>query len=395
MTRVSEAERLRRWRLVLGGADDGTGVRLGGDDARIDAALAAVYDQQPVTRGRQRQGGLGASAPAVNRWLGDIRRFFPSSIVQVMQRDAIDRFDLKRLLVEPETLAMLESDIHLVATLLELKNLLPDTARATAREVVGRLTREVEARIAEPTRQAVSGALARSHRTRRPRHADVDWNRTILANLRHYLPEQRTVVPERLIGYGRRSAMVEREIVLAIDQSGSMASSVVYAGIYGSVLAAIPALATSVIAFDTAVVDLTEQLADPVDVLFGIQLGGGTDIARAVSYCEQLIHQPSRSVLILLSDLHEGGARDELPRRIGALVRAGVTVVALLALSDEGAPSYDRDQAAALAGLGVAAFACTPDRFPEMLAAAIEGRDLEQWAGRAGLVTARPGRSLL
>ncbi len=393
MNRVPETERLRRWRLVLGGGDDGTGARLGGDDVRVDAALAAVYDRPPPGRGgSRRQGGLGASAPAVNRWLGDIRRYFPASVVQVMQRDAIDRFGLKRLLLEPETLASLEPDIHLVATLLELKHLIPETARATARQVVGQVTKEVEARIADHTRQAVSGALDRARRVQRPRPADVDWNRTIQANLRHYLPEYRTVVPERLIGHGRRQAMVEREIVLAIDQSGSMATSVVYAGIFGAVLASIRTLKTSVVAFDTAIADLTDRLDDPVDVLFGVQMGGGTDIAGAVGYCDRLIERPASSVLVLLSDLHEGGVRDELTRRIGDLVRRGVTCVVLLALSDDGAPAYDRTQAAALADLGVAAFACTPDRFPDLLAAAIDGRDLARWAGAHGLVTAATTR---
>lgn len=391
MNQVNDTERLRRWRMVLGGVDDGTGARLGGDDVRIDAALAAVYDHPPANRsGSRRQGGLGASAPVVNRWLGDIRRYFPASVVHVLQRDAIDRFGLKRLLLEPETLASLEPDIHLVATLLELKHLIPETARATARQVVGQVTREVESRIADHTRQAVSGALSRARRVRRPRPADVDWNRTIHANLKHYQPEYRTIVPERLIGYGRRQAMVEREIVLAIDQSGSMTSSVVYAGVYGSVLASIRTLKTSVVAFDTAVADLTDRLDDPVDVLFGVQMGGGTDIAGAVAYCDRLIQRPSQSVLILLTDLHEGGLRDELPRRIAAMTRRGVTCVVLLALSDDGAPSYDRAQAAALAELGVAAFACTPDRFPDLLAAAIEGRDLAGWAGSNGLVAASP-----
>jgi Mg-chelatase subunit ChlD len=389
-TQVSDSERLRRWRMVLGGADDGTGVRLSGDDARIDAALGAVYDTAPASRGGKRQGGLGASAPNVSRWLGDIRKFFPTSVVQVMQRDALERLNLKRLLLEPELLASVEPDIHLVATLLELSKLLPDTARATARQVVGQVVDQVEQRLAQRTRQAVIGALNRSQRSRRPRLPDVDWNRTIHANLRHYLPERRTIVPEKLVGYGRRQHSIDKEIVLAIDQSGSMAESVVYAGVFGSVLASIRAIRTQVVAFDTSVVDLTDRLNDPIDVLFGIQLGGGTDIDSAIAYCERLITRPADTVLILLSDLFEGGVRDGLEGRLAQLVRSGVTCVVLLALSDEGAPSFDRDHAAALASLGVPSFACTPDLFPDLIAAAIERRDLTRWAGAQGIVTTTP-----
>ena len=383
VTRVGEAERLRRWRLVLGGADDGSGESLSGDDVRIDKALAAVYDAPPKSRGSRRAGGLGSSAPGVARWLGDIRRYFPSSIVQVMQRDAIDRLQLQRLLLEPEMLAAVEPDIHLVGTLLELNRLLPETTRSTARQVVGTVVRQVEARLARRTEQAVNGALHRAARTRRPRSADIDWNRTIRANLQHWLPEQRTIVPEHLVGYARRQLSVQRDIIIAIDQSGSMAESIVYAGVFGSVLASLRAVRTHVVAFDTTVVDLTATLSDPIDVLFGIQLGGGTDIDAAVAYCENLVVQPADTILVLLSDLYEGGVRDALAARLSNLVRSGVMCVALLALSDEGTPSYDHDHAAALAEVGVPAFACTPDAFPDLIAAAIERRDLAAWATSA------------
>jgi hypothetical protein len=373
--RVPDAERVRRWRLVLGGADDGTGAALTGDDARIDGALAAVYDAPPrAGRGSRRQGGLGSSAPGVSRWLGDIRRYFPTSVVQLIQRDAIERLQLQRLLLEPELLNAIEPDVHLVATLLELNRLLPETTRATARRVVAGVVTEIESRLANRTRQALTGALHRAARVRRPRPGDVDWDRTIRANLRHYLPERRTIVPEHLIGYGRRQQAIAKELILAIDQSGSMADSIVYAGVFASVLASLRAMRTTVVAFDTNVVDLSHLTADPVDVLFGVQLGGGTDIDNAIAYCEQLVTRPSDTVLVLLSDLFEGGVRDALVTRMERLVRRGVTCMVLLALSDEGAPAYDHEHAAALADIGVVSVACTPAAFPDLLAAAIEGR---------------------
>jgi len=391
--------------MVLGGDDPGddsdrggnnggrgaTGFELEGADARIDAALAAVYDSRPGRRGGGgRSGGLGSSSPAVARWLGDIRRYFPTSVVQVLQRDAIDRLNLRQLLLEPEMLRAVEPDLHLITLLLELNKLLPDATRATARQVVATVVTQVERRLASRTRQAVHGALSRSDRTRRPRLSDVDWPHTIQANLRHYLPEQRTVVPERLIGYGRRQRSLSRDVIVAIDQSGSMADSVVYAAVFGAVLASLPALRTCVVAFDSAVADLTPILHDPVEMLFGMQLGGGTDIAQAIGYCQRLITRPADTVLVLVSDLYEGGNRALLQSRVAAMTQAGVTVVVLLALSDEGAPAYDHAQALELAELGVPSLACTPDAFPDLLAAALERRDVGRWANEHGMHTAVP-----
>ena len=238
-------------------------------------------------------------------------------------------------------------------------------------------------------RSAVAGALDRSQRNRRPRHAEIDWNRTIRANLRHWQPEYKTIVPETLIGYGRKARRPQREVILCIDQSGSMANSVVYSSIFGAVMASLPAVATKLVVFDTAVVDLTEKLDDPVDVLFGVQLGGGTDINGAVGYCQGLISEPRNTILVLISDLYEGGVESGLLRRANELVEAGVQFITLLALSDEGAPAYDADLAAKLAALGVPSFACTPDAFPQLMAAAIRRDDVAAWAATQGFKTSK------
>jgi Mg-chelatase subunit ChlD len=375
---AGSAERLRRWRLLLG-ADAAGGLGgggLGAGDGAVDAALAALYDAGA---------NLGASAPTVARWLGDIRTYFPSTVVQVMQRDAIDRLNLRQLLLEPEMLGSVEPDVHLVGTLLSLNKIMPETTKATARQVIGRVAADLERRLADRTRAAVSGALNRAARTRRPRPRDIDWNKTIAANLSRYVPSHGTVIPERLVGYGRRRQVVARDVILAIDQSGSMASSVVYGAVFGAVLASLRSLRTSLVVFDTSVVDLTPQLSDPVDVLFGTQLGGGTDINQAIAYCQGLITRPRDTILVLISDLYEGGIAGEMLSRMSALRDAGVSVVALLALSDDGAPSYDASNAAALAGLGIPAFACTPDAFAELLALAIDGGDIAAWAHREDL----------
>ena len=376
------AERLRRWRMVLGGEADGTGHRPAGRDAAMDAALAALYRGTGEDgRGGARSAGLGGSAPQVARWLGDIREYFPTSVVQLMQQDAISRLGLDRLLLEPEMLEAVEPDVHLVGTLLSLRSALPETTRETARAVVGKVVADLERRLADRTRATLGGALDRSARVNRPRHRDIDWDRTIRANLKNYLPDagpdgRGTVVPERLVGYARAQRAVKKDVILCIDQSGSMAASVVHSAVFGAVLASMRSLTTRLVVFDTSVVDLTEQLTDPVDVLFATRLGGGTDINRALAYCQSRITRPSETIVVLISDLYEGGIRNEMLKRVAAMKASGVQFIALLALSDEGAPAYDHAHASALAALGAPAFACTPDVFPEIMAAAIEKRPL-------------------
>ncbi|MFE7746984.1 VWA domain-containing protein [Nocardia sp. NPDC057455] len=378
---MTDETQSQRWRLVLGAAaEEGLGGLGSGADAAMDRALSALYNTDDETSPGKRTGGLQGSAPRVARWLGDIRGYFPASVVEVMQRDAVERLDLTQLLLEPELLEAVEPDVHLVGTLLSLNRVMPETTKATARMVVAKVVREIEQRVAAHTVAAVSGALNRAARVTRPRLRDIDWNRTIRKNLATYLPEHRTVVPERLVGYGRKAQAVRRDVVLAIDQSGSMAASVVYASVFGAVLASMRSLRTSMVVFDTEIVDLTDKLDDPVEVLFGTQLGGGTDINRALAYCQSLVTRPADTLFVLISDLYEGGIRDEMLRRVRSMQESGVQIVVLLALSDDGAPAFDHDNAAALAALGIPAFACTPDKFPELLALALDRGDVQSWA---------------
>jgi Mg-chelatase subunit ChlD len=226
------------------------------------------------------------------------------------------------------------------------------------------------AEIRNGIRRGTNRTAAARTRVRPGQGPDIDWARTIRANLKHYQPEYETVVPETRIGFGRRRQAM-RHVILCIDQSGSMAASVVYSAIFGSVLASLPAISTSLVVFDTKVIDLTEQLDDPTDVLFSVRLGGGTDINGAVAYCQQLVRAPQDTVFVLISDLFEGGVENEFLKRANALLASGVQFITLLALSDEGAPSFNAQLAAQLAALGAPAFACTPDRFPELMGAAI------------------------
>ena len=367
--------REQRWRLILGkNADEENAVPLGAAGLEMDAALNALYEPG-------QKGGLGNSAPRVNRWLGDIRKYFPKEVVQVMQKDAMDRLGLRQMLLQPEMLEAIEADIHLVGTLLSLNNVIPNKTKETARIVVRKVVDEIRKKLENPLRVAVKEALSQSIRNRRPKYQEINWKRTIQLNLKHYQPKYKTIVPHELVGMGRKGNAL-KEIILCVDQSGSMASSVVYSSIFGAVLASLPTVRTQMIVFDTAVVDLTKDLNDPVDLLFGTQLGGGTDINKALSYVQKTITRPSDTILVLISDLYEGGNERGLLQRASALKKAGVNFITLLALSDEGAPIYDKKVAAKFADLQIPVFACSPDKFPDMMVAAIKKQDLNQWYAR-------------
>jgi Mg-chelatase subunit ChlD len=302
-----------------------------------------------------------------------------------MQKDALENLGLKRMLLEPELLQNIEADVHLVGTLLSLNNVIPSKTRKTAAIVVRKVVDNLLKRLSQPLMTAVKGALNQSVRNRRPKFNEINWPKTIRINLKHYQPEYKSIIPHQLIGFGRKGQSL-REVILCVDQSGSMSSSVVYSSIFAAVLASVPALKTHMIVFDTAVADLSSQMQDPVDLLFGTQLGGGTDIHKALSYVDSLVSKPDDTILILISDLYEGGNGEQMLKQAAKIQKKGVNFITLLALNDEGAPVYDRNVAAKFAELKIPVFACTPDLFPDMMSAALKKEDMYIWMNKNNIV---------
>jgi hypothetical protein len=372
MNQSAMTEHERRWRLVLGEAPEQSG-QWSQQDVQMNQALSLLYQSES-----DRRGGLGSSSPKIAQWLGDIRQYFPSSVVKIMQKDALERLNLQQMLLEPELLATVEADIHMVSTLINLNHLMPEQTKETARQVVRKVVDELERRLAQPMQQAIRGSLNRAQHSRRPKRIqDINWKRTIQANLKHWQQDYQTIIPHELHGHPRQQSYM-KDIVLCVDQSGSMAPSVVYSSLFAAVMASIRAVSTQMVVFDTSIVDLTPLLADPVDVLFGTQLGGGTDIAKALKFCRQKITRPEDTIFILVSDLYEGGDAKQMLKQAAEMVNSGIQVIALLALSDEGAPFYDANHATLFSQMGIPTFACTPDQFPDIMAAAIEKRDIQQ-----------------
>jgi Mg-chelatase subunit ChlD len=373
-----EEERLIKWRLLLGeAASQDQEVPLEGRLQKIDEVLEALYEQD-------REGGMAPTSPAVRKWLKDVRNYFPKPVVRLLQQDAMDRLGLKEMLLEPELLETLTPDVQLVSTLMELKSLIPDPARDTVRELIRQLVSELEEQLKHPLLDALQGSLNRSAPNPRPKLKEIDWHRTIRANLKHYQPEYQSIIIERLKGWSRKSRSLHH-LYLVIDQSASMSSSLVYAGILGSIMASVRSLKTHFIVFDTSVADLTEELDDPVELLFGLQLGGGTHISKALGYVGQKIEHGKDTTVVLISDLFEGGRPQEVLQQARALQQKGADLITLLALDDEGAPAFHKELAGQLANLNIPVFACTPRQFPGLMAAALNQQDLHQWMFQEGI----------
>ena len=379
-----QREQMSRWRLILGAESQPDFARMGAlplsqEEFLMDSALAAIYGGPGEGFGQKGGAGRGPSAPHISRWLGDLRSLFDPEIVAVVQNDAIERKGLKQLLLEPELLDRLEPDLSMAALLLTLKDQIPKQSKESARQFIRRIVEKINRLLEQDVRRAVTAALNRRAHSPLPGAAAIDFPYTIRRNLRHYDPQLQAIIPERVWFFDRSSRMNRWHIILDIDQSGSMGESILYSSVMACILASMTAVRTHVVAFDTQITDLTPLCTDPVDLLFGFQMGGGTDIAKSIAYCQTLVEEPSKTIFFLISDLEEGGNRAALLRRLEELKASGATVVTLLAIADGGKPYYNAQTAQRVAAMGIPCFACAPDRLPEMLERVLKGQSLESF----------------
>ncbi|MDE6789109.1 MAG: VWA domain-containing protein [Ruminococcus sp.] len=378
---MDNKRQLKRWRLILGDAAEdkinsmGGGFSLSAEELLMDSALSQIYGTDGFSGGSG-NAGRGASSPKLTKWLGDLRSLFAPMEVKVIQRDAIEKKGLKQLLFEPEMLDGLEPDISTGALLLMLKDQIPKKAKDNAREFIRKIVEDINRRIADDLKRSVTAALNRREHSPIPSAAELDYRLTVRRNLKNYNPELKTILPEKFYFFERASKSASRTVILDIDQSGSMGESAIYSSVMGCILASINALKTHVVAFDTQVNDLTDMCTDPVDLLYGIQLGGGTDIEKSVAYCTGLIEEPVKTTMFLVTDLYEGGNRNGLIRRLSELKSSGVNIIVLLAISDSGKPCYDENLAQKIAEFDIPCFACPPEKLPELLERALKHQSL-------------------
>ena len=373
---------LLRWRLALGPGTEktlpaATLPKLAGgaeelglapqELEELDRVLGFVYGDDKA--------GTGKTRPYLPQWLAALRTFFRHDVIAMVQKDAVERKGLTELLFEPETLPYLERNVELVATILSAKNMVPDRARDLAREIVREVVEDLRRQLETHVRAAILGAVRRDQHAPLRSLRNLDWHRTIRRNLKTWDRERERLIAERLYFWKNQRRRHEWDVVLCVDQSGSMAESVVYASVIAAIFASLDVLRTRLVFFDTEVVDATPLLGDPVDLLFAAQLGGGTDINRAVAYArEHLVERPERTLFVLVTDLFEGGDERELVARMRELTESRARALCVLALTDSGRPSYDHELARELTAVGVPCFGCTPRLLVERVAEILKGR---------------------
>jgi uncharacterized protein with von Willebrand factor type A (vWA) domain len=380
---------LTRWRLILGRRAEqaNPAFRLGGkregdepSDASLqralpagmgltalDRALSFVYDSN------ERFGGTGDSAPYVPQWLEQMRALFNQSTLAMVQRDAFERTGLAELLLQPEIVPRLQPDVRLAATILSFKEQIPDEVKQTARDLIRQVVDELRRKLETQIVQTVIGALQRNRYSPIRSARNLDWRRTLKSNLKNYLPERKTIIPERLYFWANEKRYRDWQIIILVDQSGSMANSAIYASLMACIFASLQVLETHLVVFDTSIVDLTPYLSgDPVELLFSLQLGGGTDIAQAVAYGASLVKRPEKCIFVLITDLFEGGDEAALLTRLRALRESKVQVLCLLALED-GKPVYHKTLARQVAALDIPTVAATPNKLLELMEQILKG----------------------
>ena len=386
---MEDKDRIRRWRLILGEESQKQFEDMGGFEKKLlsqeqvlmDQVLAAIYNRERSFSGGQ-GAGKGASRPHISRWLGDVRNLFDKELVKIIQTDAMERCGLKQLIFEPEILEQVEPDISLASTILLLKDQVPKQSKDSVREFMKKIVEEINKLLADDIRRAVTSAVNKKQHSPIPSAAALDFKTTIRRGIKNYNKELKKIVPEHYYFFDRstQTAANKFTVILDVDQSGSMGESVIYSSIMSCILASMSALKTRIVAFDTEVVDLTEKMEDPVDLLFGFQLGGGTDINKSIAYCSRYIENPKKTLFFLVSDLMEGGNRAGMLRRLQEMKESQVTVVCLLAIADGGKPYYDAQMAGRISALGIPCFACNPQKLPQLLERALKGQELTEFA---------------
>ena len=386
-------DRLRRWRLILGSEAQkrmegmGDGPDLSQEDLMMDTALDAIYNRD-MKFGFGGGAGKGASSPQISRWLGDVRTLFDKDIVKIIQSDAMERCGLKQLIFEPELLENIEPDMHMASMILTLKDQIPKKSKENAREFIRKIVEQINALLETDLKRAVTASINKKLHSPIPSASALDFQTTIRKGIKDYNTNLKKIIPQKYYFFERSATTAANKytVILDIDQSGSMGESVIYSSIMSCILASMSAIKTKVVAFDTNIVDLSEKCEDPIDLLFGFTLGGGTDIEKSIKYCTKYIENPKKTIFFLISDLEEGGNRAGLLRRLTQMKEDGVIVICLLAISDSGKPYYDANMAQRIANNGIPCFAAAPQMLPRLLEKAMKNEDMSEFAtGKFGV----------
>ncbi len=389
MSDLTETDRhtLARWRLVLGKSAEQHGITCGDDDECSSVAPLVGYlfgddgesagggGSGPMGRGKNkgRQGGRGRSPLTVPSWVDQVSELFPSQAREVLEKELIQRRGLSEILKEPKLLEKIEPNLDIVKTLLTHKHLLNPETRILARKLIEKVVNQVKDKLRLQIEQAITGAIRRDRHSPRKVYRNLDLKTTIRRNLHNYSAERKRLLVDRLYFFAAERKKRPWHVIVTVDQSGSMLDSAIFSAIMASIFAELPSIKTSLILFDTQVVDLSGQVGQPVDVLLSINLGGGTDITSALRYSQQLAREPARSIVVLITDFYEGRAEDDLIRQVRVMAESGIRMIGLGALGYNARPEYNRQTAKKCRKVGMDILVCTPEKLADCMAQIIRG----------------------
>lgn len=368
---------LVRWRLVLGDPADqamGEGGGLQGQAGQMDAALSWLYGRDKgLATSDTRQGGLGPSAMTVPDWINQVNQLFPKETIERLEQDAVERYNIDEMVTNPAVLERVKPSETLLQAVLRTKHLMNPDVLALARKMVAEVVRQLMEKLARQVRKAFSGTLDRRRRSNLKIAKNLDFKYTLRRNLKNYQKDSKQILIEHTYFYSRTKRHTERwQIILLVDQSGSMVGSVIHASVTAACLWALPGMRTHLVPFDTEVVDLSDEASDPVEMLMKVQLGGGTDICKAVQYARDLIEVPRRAIVVCISDFYEGGNSYQLVREVAALNAQGTRFLGLAALDEQANPVFDRELAQQLVQVGAQIGAMTPGELANWIAEKIK-----------------------
>ncbi|MBD5551288.1 MAG: VWA domain-containing protein [Lachnospiraceae bacterium] len=376
---TDEQELLNRWRLVLGkyaadklpfsAAEDSYADVLHYMDMEeaLDFLYSREYSEERGIREEERAGGKQASKLTVPSWLQQVKKLFPKQTVEIMERHALEKYNMTELLTDPEVLQKLEPNRELLKTILTLKHMMKGDVLEMAKEIVRKVADELTKKMEQELKRSFFGKLDRTSSSPVKSARNLDIKKTIRQNLKNYDTEQKQLILKQVYFHSRMKRYNSWRVILCVDESGSMLDSVIHSAVMAGIFAKLPMLDVKLVIFDTSVVDLSGYVEDPVETLMSIQLGGGTNIAGALSYCETLIDFPYRTMVVLISDLYEGGGYQNLYSVSKGIIESGAKLIALTALDMEANPSYDRHAAVKLAELGAHVGAMTPEELAEWI----------------------------
>lgn len=382
---MTDSHVLARWRLVLGKEAESHSISCAGDAdcERIEELVGFLFEDVDANgdsagkgnrRSNDRRGGRGGGHPMnVPDWVDAVSELFPRSAKEVMERELVQRRGIAELLDEPKLLERVEPNVEIVKTLLTHKDLLNERTRGLARKIIQQVVEELKRKMQVQVEQAITGAIRRDKHSPRRVFRNLDLRTTLRRNLKHFDHDSGKLLVDRLFFFAAERNKRPWHIIIAVDQSGSMLDSAIFSAVMASIFAELPAVKTSLFLFDTDVADLTDQVGQPVDVLLSVQLGGGTDITKALQYGQQLVREPSRTIVVLITDFYEGRDDRDLVQQVRLLVDSGVRMIGLGALGYDARPAYNKATAGKCRKAGMDILVCTPEKLAECMGQIIRG----------------------